>query len=308
MNYKPNLLLYLVAAFFFFFFWLYIVFPYNALKSRVVTEIENRLEGHYHLDVASMDVSIFGSVTFKNLKVTEGAGEGEKILLNTPKLKLGFSPFALLTKQLNFSYYLKGSKGDLEGDFSQDNDEFNLSLSLNKYPISELGFIAAKTSMTLKGILDGDVDIHVNKSDPSHNHGKINVELQNLSMEGAKVNLDPSAPDSLMDIPPIKITGDKDSRIQGELQKDSLVVKSISLKGGDIDLNLDGKITLQGANPIDYRMALQGSFKITQALTKALPVLLILEQQKSPDGSYPLNISGRLTRPNIRIGKFNVPL
>lgn len=308
MKSKANILLYLAAGFFLFLFWLYIVFPYDALKSRVVTEIENHFQGQYRLDIGSMDVSLFGSVTFKNLKVTEGGASEEKTLLNTPKLKLGFSPFALLSKKVDFSLYLKGSKGDLDGDVRQEGDEFELNLTFNKFPISELGFISSKAKVGLKGAIDGDLDIRFNKFDVNRNTGKVDLELIDFAMDPTRINLDPSAPDAAMEIPEIKLTGSKGSHIQAELQKDNLMVSSIQFAGGDLELNLDGRLALQGPNPADYRLALKGNFKIADTLSKALPFLFIIEQQKNAEGIYPLNITGRLGKPGIRIGKFDVPI
>lgn len=308
MKSKAGFLLYLGAGLLFFIFWLFVVFPYDALKSRVVTEIENHFQGRYRLDIGSMDVSLFGSVTFKNLKVLEGTSAGEKTLLNTPKLKLGFSPFALMSKKVDLSMYLQGSKGDIDGDFRQDGDEFDLSLNFDQFPIAELGFIASKLKVGLKGSLDGDVEVLLNKADPSHNAGKIDVHLINFTMDPVRLNLDPSTPDGAMEIPAIKLSGAEGSHIQAEIQKDNMAVNSIQLTGGDLDLSLDGRVALQGVNPGDYRLALKGSFKLTEALSKALPFLFIIEQQKNAEGVYPLNISGRLGKPGIRIGKFDLPL
>ena len=45
-----------------------------------------------------------------------------------------------------------------------------------------------------------------------------------------------------------------------------------------------------------------------EQLSKALPFLFIIEQQKNAEGIYPLNITGRLSKPSIRIGKFDLPI
>jgi len=308
MKSKANILLYIAAAVFFFLFWLYIVFPYDALKSRVVTEIENHFQGRYRLDIGSMDVSLLGSVTFKNLKVLENTNSGERSLLNTPKLKLGFSPFGLSSKKVDMSIYLKGSKGELDGEIRQEGDELDLQLNFDNFPIAELGLIASKLKVGLKGNLDGALDVRLNKADPSRNAGKVDVNLIDFTMDPVRLNLDPSAPDAAMEIPAIKLSSGEGSHIQAEIQKDNMAVNSIQLSGGDLELNMDGRVALQGANPGDYRLALKGSFRIAEQLSKALPFLFIIEQQKNAEGIYPLNITGRLSKPSIRIGKFDLPI
>ena len=304
------MILYTAAGFFFFLFWLVWVFPTDALKSRILTEIENQTQGRYKFDVGSLDISVFGSVTFHNLKVSEGIGEGEKVLLKTPKLKLSFSPFALssMAKNPNLDFYLKGSKGELEGKYRQDGDEFQLTANFDQFPLADLGIIGAKAKVDLTGTLDGDIDLNINKADSSKNSGTIDLSLLNLTMGPKRIALDPSAPESAMEIPEIKLSGPKDSGIQGEVQKENLELSSIHLKGGDLDLDLSGRVVMQGPKSGDYRLAVQGTFGIAEALAKALPVLFLIEQQKNPQGVYPLNITGRLAKPSIRIGTFNLPI
>lgn len=308
MNSKGRYLLYIGACVVFFIFWLVWVFPYDALKSRIITEIENRSKGQYRLDVGSMDLSLFGSVTFDNLAVFERTKEGEVALLKTPKMKIGFSPFSLSPKKINLSFYVQGSKGDMEGDFRQEGEEVELNAQFDDFPFADLKYLTSKAKIDLKGNLNGDLSLKLNRADPSKNSGNIDLEFVNMVMEATKVALDPTSPDSAIDIPQIKISGAKGSGIKGEVQKEDLVLQSILLKDGDLDLDLSGKVSMVGANSKEYRLALQGTLKVAETLVKALPFLLMLEQQKSPDGAYPLNITGRLGKPSIRIGRIAIPI
>lgn len=305
---KFGILLYLGAGFFFFLFWLYWVFPSDALKSRILTEIENRTQGRYKIDVADLDVSLLGGLTFKNLKVSEGMGGAERILLKTPKLKLGASPLGLISGKLDFNFYMKGSKGDVEGKYKQEGDAFALDADFDKFPLADLGILSVPGKMNLSGQVDGELRLNIDRRDSSKNSGNIDLRLMNLTLGATKLALDPSSPETAMDIPEIKLSGAKDSGIQGEVKKDVFEISGIHLKGGDLDLSLSGRATLQGPRVSDYRLALQGNFSITETLAKALPFLFIIEQQKNAQGVYPLSITGRLAKPNIRVGTFNLPI
>ncbi len=308
MKSKINFFLYVAAGFVFYLFWLYWVFPSAAIRSRIIAEIENRSQGQYKVDVGKMDFSFFGSVTVKDLKVSQRLGSEEQVLIKTPKFKLGFSPFAIFSKKPDFSFYLKGSKGDLEGAYRRENDEMDLQLIFDQFPISDLQFIAQKTHLGFKGNLDGKINIRLSQADPNRNAGSIDLELQNISMDSTKINLDPTSPEAARDLPPIKITGGKDSVIQGEIRREDLHISHLVFQGGDIDLNMTGKVSLQGPDPKNYKLALQGNFKVSEGLAKALPPeFSFLESQKSPDGSYPLSLTGRLGHPDIRINKFKIP-
>lgn len=230
MNIKANFFLYLVAGILFFIFWLFVVFPYDALQSRILTEIENQTQGRYKIDAKEMDISLFGSITFKNLKISERAGPGEDLLLSTPKFKLGFSPLGLLSKKVDFTFYLKGKKkGDIEGEIKQKGEEFVLNLDFDDYPLSELKFLSSKAKVGLRGNLNGEINLKLNKVDPVQNKGFIDLNLVNLSMDPTKFALDPTDPSTEMEIPKIKITGSKGSHIKAQIKNDKLQISSIAL-------------------------------------------------------------------------------
>jgi type II secretion system protein N len=309
MKFKPSLILYVVAGFIFFLFWMLIVFPYDALQSRVITEIQNRTGGRYHIEMKGMDISLFGSVTFDDLKVHDmGAGKKE-LLLKTPKLKLGFSPLGVLSNKVDYDFFLKGSKsGELEGSFAQENNTTHLAVDFDEFPLTELKFFTQKAKVGLRGNLDGEVDLTLSPRDPSDNDGKIDMQLVNLSTDPTSIQLDRSDPASAMALPAIKLSGGKGSHIQAQVVKDQLQIQSIKLTGGDLELDLKGNVQLSGESAKDFRINVEGGFKMTDNLAKALPILFLIEKQKNEQGIYPLSLTGRLGRPNIQIGKFRVPL
>lgn len=73
-------------------------------------------------------------------------------------------------------------------------------------------------------------------------------------------------------------------------------------------MDLKGKLTLRGKSFKDYRLSFAGGLKISENLVKAVPFLMILDQQKNKQGIYPLTITGRVGKPIIRIGKFKLPI
>lgn len=309
MKFKPNLILYIVAGVVFFLFWMIVVFPRDALESRVITEIENQTGGRYSIDTKDMAVSLLGSVTFEDLKVNEMVAGKRELMIKTPKLKIGFSPLGAMSQKIDFTFYLKGSKkGDVEGAFKKEGGELAVEAEFDEYSLDELKFLARLAKVNVKGRLDGDLDLKLNSANPNSNDGKIDLELQNIQTDATKISLDPGDPAASFPIPPIKFTGAKGSHIQADVKQNFLNISSIKLAGGDVTLDLSGKISLNGRSPRDYRMDLSGSFRISESLNKTLPIGFILDKQKSADGSYPLRISGRLGKPDVQIGKFRVPL
>lgn len=309
MKLKPSLILYIGAGVFFFFFWFFIVFPYDALQSRVITEIENQTGGRYQLDMSEMDISLFGSVTFEDLKINERVAGKKSLLLKTPKFKIGFSPLGLISKKMDFDFFLEGNKkGEIEGDFRQDGTETEIHLELDEFPLEELKFLSSKAKVGLKGNIDGKLKIKFDRTNVKGNEGNVDLNFENVSTEPTSVALDPSDPASAMSIPEIKLSGAKGSHIRASVNQDRLDIQSIKLTGGDIDLDLSGRISLRGRSAKDFRLDIKGGFKVTPKLSEALPFLFLIEKQRNDKGVFPLTISGRIGRPLINIGKFRVPL
>ena len=77
------------------------------------------------------------------------------------------------------------------------------------------------------------------------------------------------------------------------------------ISGGQGELK--GKIFLS-SRMANYRLNLRGQFSVSEKLNEAFPFLFIVDSQKKEDGSYPLSITGRISRPSIKIGTFTVPL
>jgi len=303
MKIKPNLVLYIAAGVFFFIFWMMVVFPRDALESRILNEIENQSGGRYRVEMKDMDLSLLGSVEFEKLKVLERVGSKDEVLLDTPMFELGFSPLGILSKKTDFSFAMEGNKkGDLEGDFRQKNGETELNVEFDEFPIEDLKFLASKVQLDIRGDLEGVVRFNVNSESPNENKGKIDLNLNGLRLEKGRIRLDPKDPASAMDLPQVQITGKSGSHIKATLNRDKLEVQSIALTGGDLVLRLKGQIILRGNNPQAYRLALEGELQVGKKLSDILP-LSYLKLKKNAQGAYPLALKGPLAKPQIWSGK-----
>lgn len=310
MDIKPNLFVYILAGVVFFIFWLVVAFPYDALESRVLTEIENQTGGRYKIEMKDMDISLFGSVSFEDLKISEKGAPKGQVLLATPTLEIGFSPLGLMSNEVDLEFYMEGKKsGEIEGDFKQEGPSIELNANFDEFPLAELKFLTQKAKVGIVGNLEGEIaDLRFNPIDSSQNQGDVRLQFENVKLEATKIKLDPSDPSSDIEIPAIKLSGDRGSQFIAKLTLDKFNIEDITFKGGDVELDLKGSITMRGKKPGEYRLSLKGQFKLSDKLTKAIPLLGLLEAQKTAEGVYPLTITGRVQKPNIKIGKFRIPI
>jgi type II secretion system protein N len=299
-------LAYLGAGFFFFLFFLYWTFPSEVLKDRILHQVEDSLGGQYRLKVAKMSAGLVFGFTFKNLVVTKKQDGKDVTVFQSPSVSVNPSYLAMLRKNTDLSFNVATTKGGVKGQFSDSPDQTRVLVDLNDLNLSDLKFLAVSAGVPLKGIIGGEVDLKLSKKDVGKNSGNIDLDLKSLSLDPTKVKLDPSAPEAVMEIPKINLTGPKGSKIVGELSRNNLEIKELGLKGGDLDASLKGRLTL-GPKIDDYQLNLEGPVKLGTALTEGVPLLSLFEQQKQSDGSYNLLISGRLVKPSITVGQFKVP-
>lgn len=297
---------YFGAGIVFFLFFLLWTFPYDVLKTRILNQIEDSLGGQYRLKVQSMSASILWGFTFKNVEVIKKDEGKDVVLLKSPKFRVNPSFLALMSHNTKLSFMVLVGKGELSGTYRDSTAESSLSLDFDDLNLADLKFLSELYNINIKGMINGTYAMTSNKKDASKNSGKVDLTLSNFTLDPIKFRMDTSSPESEMTIPSIKLSSSKNSKFVGEFRRNDLVIKEFSLNGADIDLNLKG--TLNTAPRFDdYRIDLSGNFKIKPELAKNIPILALFEQQKQPDGAYPLNFNGRLMKPGISVGAFRLP-
>ena len=325
MKSKMRILFYFVTACFFFAFWMFWVFPYSTLESRIITEIENNFGGRYKIEASDTNLSLFGSLDFENLKVQESSPEGTSLFFKTPKLELDFSPWALLSKKIDLDFYFKGqNKGEVEGAFQQaSGSHTDFEVDFDNYPMADLKGLWSKANLALRGELDGEANFKFYSTESQKNQGEIDIALINLSLDPTRMDLNLAGLASVpLNIPRIKLSGSKSSHIQGKVKGKQIEFSSIRLQDGDLSMDLKGTLNVAARNARDYQLNLEGTFKISDQLLNNLKtqqakdvadnidsILILLDQQKTPEGLYPISIEGRLSaKPEVKIGKFRLPI
>ncbi len=112
-----------------------------------------------------------------------------------------------------------------------------------------------------------------------------------------------------MSIPSLRLAsaGSALSRLEAEISRGNVEVKTLHLEGGDVTLDADGKV--YGARRIEnYRFNLKGSFRVSPELVTKFPALGFIDNQKTPEGLYPFTMTGRVSKPNIRVGELKLPI
>ncbi|GEM_PF-2143318 len=289
---------------FFFVFFLFWTFPYEILKNRIIHQIEDQLGGQYHLKIKEMSAGFFTGFTFKNVEVIKTEGGKEWLMFKTPKLRVNPSWIAWMRNKTSVSFKIQTTQGKVVGTYYNSPEKNEISVEFDSLRLSDLHSFTSSAGLSFKGMIEGDVDLTLFKKDPSKNSGKVDISFVDLNLASFSIKLDPNSPEG-MPLPQIQLTGAKNSKLLGEVKQNILEIKELSFKGGQIDLNLKGKITL-APHFEDYRIFLEGKLKPSSLLAQLIPYLVLFEQQKLPDGSFELQVSDSLMNPMVMLGKMKL--
>ncbi|HPW45591.1 MAG TPA: type II secretion system protein GspN [bacterium] len=302
MNKMFKYALYISLFFVSFVIFLYWSLPYSILKDRIVAAIEQQLSNKYEIVVEDFSPYWFTGIDVRGLKV-KSLDEGGAELLKVNRAKGRASLTSLIFGSPKISFDLDIGRGEISGSAVQSADEILLNMSLDDVDLKNFDVVGASTKMPISSQIDGRVDLKIDRQRPIRSEGKLELHLDDIKIAATNAKLG----ELEMPLPDLVISKGRGSLLKLEIGKGTVTVLSFKLSGGDLELDITGKIFL--SNDIaNYRFNLNGTFKASETLEKALPFLFIVEKQKGEDGRYPLSITGRLARPLIKIGTFTLPI
>ncbi len=290
-----------VVSFFIFLYW---SFPYDVLRERLVTTIEQQIGGGIEVTMSNFGPYWFTGVDIRGLTINGLDASGKMApLIECERATGRLSLFSLLFGRPHLSFDVVMGKGEIEGVVVRSDDALSIDADLDHVDLGHIKLIAARTGLQLSSRIDGEVRLRIDRQNPKNSTGKISIDVAELTSGASELKLSGAA----LPLPEFVIAHDKAAKIKMDMGKGIVTVESFRFQGGDIDLDLKGKIFLT-TKVENYGLSLNGTFSVSKKLTDALPFLFIIEQQKQPDGNYPLSITGRLIKPLPKIGTFVVPL
>jgi type II secretion system protein N len=278
-----------------------LLFPFDSLKNRVATEIENAMGGGYQVTVGHLSPSLPSGAVLKNVEIRP-RGDATATPLKLSEAKLKAALLSLLSGGVEVDFDLKPPQGRAVGAFIWKAGGVQIDAKLDRFDLGLVAFLTQKLGIPISGMVSGAVALEMYPQDPLRNTGAATLQVLDLGL--GEISLANGA----FKLPPIKLAqAGGNSKIDLQVNRGNFEVKTFQLAGGDLDFDTNGKI--YGARRADnYRFNLKGSFRVTPELAQKLEILSLVEKQKAADGSYPFTITGRVLKPSIRIGEFKLPI
>ena len=301
----PNFLKVIIFGFLFIFafiFFLYWTFPYDVLKDRLITSAETQLGSEYDVMVGSFSPSFFTGAVLKQVKIVKRDGENVSTVWEAQKVKVRASIASILFGKTNVSFSFKNQKSSASGSLKYTDDGFVLDADFSNLNLGDFGFLSPSGTSKLISSIDGDVKLNINSKQLVQSTGVANLSLDDMHFSDGELKLGEG-----IDFTVPELAFSKGGKISLELSKGAIKVKEFKTGDADFKLDVSGDVFLSSILK-NYRMNLKGTFAVTPKLEQAIPVLFMIEKQRSADGTYPLNITGRISQPSIKIGDFTLPL
>lgn len=283
LKYLGYVLFFLVA----FIFGLYVTFPWNAAKDRLL-DMASKSSG-MTITADELSPSWITGINAKNVKITP-AGSKEPIVLETVTARA--KVLALLSGKQGGEISLPIAKGTVDADVLMSEETMVLHTKSEGVELALIPGLVEAISLPLTGTIDLDADLVVGQKDPKLTNGNIDLKVKGLRIEkGGKLSGFP--------VPELAI-GDADWKIPVEAGKATL--KNLRVAGESLELIVDGTINV--LQPISRSTAnLTISFKPTEKLLSSDPLLGALlnnlQRAKGSDGFYTYAMSGGLKSPRF---------
>jgi len=231
-----------VAAFFVF---LFMTFPGDIVKQRIISEIQNSTP--YKVDIQSAEVSALLNVNLKGVKIYKSQNQ----FLELDSLTIKPSLFSVFSDSTKVPFNAKLHGGEIEGTVrlsKQNNGIQEVQATIKQVKVDSIPALLSQDGeggILINGVIDGELYVQF---DPTPK-GEFSFEVEELNIDNLKVKG--------MKLPSLS---NLKSRFNGNIEDNLTNIKELSMKGNGIDIQITGtapilwEISKGGILDLGYRI------------------------------------------------------
>lgn len=278
------------AAFFVFAFVisLYLTFPWHAAKSKVLIEA-SKATG-MDIEAKSLEPDWITGIVAEDVRIRTATME-EPLEIDRLKARVHLLP--LLTGGKGGSLSMPIAQGTVDAVVLDSETEMQVEATIDSVQIGLVPGLKESLGVPLSGTLGIKADLALNKAKPDASSGVLQIKADDLELlKGGKVGG--------MTLPFELAIGSFDWKIP--IDKGKAKLDKLSIKGDNIEVELDGTITL-AAKIERSTLNLTVKFKPTELFLKKEPILNALlsnlRKAKGKDGFYAYALTGSAKHPRF---------
>ena len=276
--------IFILLGILFFILFLYIGFPYDTLKRRIIGELEAKTPFLYEIEeVRPYPLS---GLTFKNVVIYALVGSKKVKVLGVDRFRVTLSLLPLLWRKVYLRLWGEILGGTVEGEVTKRGDKGELMLVGRDVNLQQVNILRDAVGVEMAGILRGKTAFTLGEGGVYEQSG-----TAEFTISEAIVSRLP-----LPGVAPLRVGG-----VQGrlELKRGNVIIKSLAFSGGDLNGQVLGNIFLN-PNFSQSRLNLRITIKPSAEFDPRYRVLLsLLGRQGQKEGFYAFSLKGTLLHPRL---------
>jgi type II secretion system protein N len=277
-------IIFVLIGILFFILFLYLGFPYESLRRRIIGELEAKTPFVYEIEKV-LPHPLLG-LSFKNAVISSIIGTKKVKVLEIERLRVAISLLQLIRGRISLRFWGDTLGGTVEGRLSKSGSQGKLILLGKEMNLRKLHVLRNVVGVEMVGVLRGKTALTLGGGDISRQSGTAEftvseVKLTKLPLPG---------------LAPLEV-----GLIQGSLEMKSrnVIVKRLAFSGGDFPGEVLGNILLDA--PLSQsRLNLRITVKPSAQFDPKHRVLLsLLGRRGKTEGSYGFSLRGTLGHPQI---------
>lgn len=308
MNRTAQIILSIFAGILAYVFFVLFFFPLDAVIGHFLAKMEEETKGEWRVAVNRIDSSLLFGTDFFDFRVFKTGKE----IFYTPKLSVGASPLAFLGDDIAVSFAATYKDGEISGRAQLKQNKSQIALNVLDIEFDDVAFAELKfvptsftvqgTTLSFDGSVRGTVYMQLERDIRS---SLVEVDLQLKGVSTNPIFLT----DMNLNIPEVILSSSKEEVVlKGVLERGKVEVSKFLVPGPDLRLDLTGSAKVN-QNLSVLGLNFNGKVLLSEELLQKVPFLAgipDLDEQKLPDGSYPISVRQNLNDPQILIGTLDV--
>jgi type II secretion system protein N len=267
-----------------FIFFLYIGFPYDTLKRRVIGELEAKTPFLYEIE--ELRPYPLSGLTLKNVAIYALVDSKRARVLGVDRFRVTLSLIPLLWRKVHLRLWGEILEGTVEGGITRQGDKGELQLWGRDVNLQQIDILRDVGGVEMAGILRGKTALILGEGGISEQTGTAEFTISEAMLTRLP----------LPGVAPLRV-----GNIQGqlELKRGNILIKRLAFSGGDLSGQVLGNILLN-PNFSKSRLNLRITIKPSAKFDPKYRVLLsLLGRQRQTEGLYAFFLKGTLHHPRL---------
>ena len=287
----------------------YYLLPYDKITRYLEVTLSETTKCNVKID--SVEFNPLSGVTLNNIHFEKKLKGETRSLLDIDELKISSFLYSAVmfpkSKEMSMTISSKLYGGSVNGSIHLAQDKAvrlsSIDLTINGIDISKLTLADTIFNVKAKGALDGEISLASATGELMKATGKVDLTISDGAVTGIVLN---NIGSGMLRLDNMKLPDIKLGAVKVSLNKDPqrpLKVKTISVKGGDMNADFSGNVNLS-RNIRATSANLIVKFNFADSFLKKDVTLSMLDQSlksfKDVKGFYNIKLDGSLMSPKIR--------